>query len=128
MVDLVISVMIFISYDLTQTVNCPTRVPECGSQSPAPLDLFLFSDLSIYSIAAFTQVGNPDHVVVSVSVVFFLKLKKGCLAINVWSGIIFISLNSVFLRPLLNFVYVRFVNILYRIYQVEPTGNILHLK
>ena len=36
-----------VSNDLTETVNCPTRIPNCDSHSPALLDLFLSSDASI---------------------------------------------------------------------------------
>ena len=35
--------------NLTQTDNFPTRIPDCESQSPALLDLLLFSDASICS-------------------------------------------------------------------------------
>ena len=34
----------FISNDLTQMVNFPTRIPDCNSHNPALLDLFLSSD------------------------------------------------------------------------------------
>ena len=42
------------------------------------LDLFLSSDTSICSTMAFPQLGTSDHVVVSVSIEFFVKLKMGC--------------------------------------------------
>ena len=35
-----------ISNDLTQSINFPTRIPDCDSHSPALLDLFLSSDAS----------------------------------------------------------------------------------
>ena len=38
--------------------------------SPALLDLFLSSDASICSTMAFPQLGNSDHLVVSVSINF----------------------------------------------------------
>ena len=60
----------FISNDLTQTVDFPTRIPDCDSHSPALLDLFLSSDTSICSTMAFPPLGNSDHVVVSVSIDF----------------------------------------------------------
>ena len=41
-----------ISNDLTQIINFPTRIPDCDSQSPARLDLFLSSDASICSTMA----------------------------------------------------------------------------
>ena len=52
------------SNDLTQTVDFPTRIPDCDSPNPALLDLFLSSDVSICVTIAF-----PDHVV-SVSIDF----------------------------------------------------------
>ena len=59
---------ISISNDLTQIVNFPTRIPDCGSLSPALLDLFISSDASICSTMAFPPLENSDHVVVSVSI------------------------------------------------------------
>ena len=59
----------FISNDLTQMVNFPTRIPDCDSQSRALLDLFISSDASICSTKAFPPLGNSDHVV-SVSIDF----------------------------------------------------------
>ena len=61
-----------ISNDLTQMVDFPTRIPDCGSHSPALLDLFLSSDASICSTMAFPPLplGNSDHVVVTVSIDF----------------------------------------------------------
>ena len=47
-------------------VNFPTRIPDCGANSPALLDLFLSSDTTM----AFLPLGNSDHVVVSVSTDF----------------------------------------------------------
>ena len=66
-IDLANSVII--SNDLTVMVNFPTRIPDYDSYSPAHLDLFLSSDVSICSIMAFPASGNPDHVV-SVSIYF----------------------------------------------------------
>ena len=54
--------------DLNQMVNFPTQIPDCDSQSPALLDLFLSSDASICSTMAFPSLRNSDHVVVSVSI------------------------------------------------------------
>ena len=59
-----------IANDLTQMVNFPTRIPDCGSHNPALLDLFLTSDASICSTMAFPPSENSDHVVVSVSIDF----------------------------------------------------------
>ena len=59
-----------ISNDLTQMVNFPTQIPDCGYHSPALLDLFISSDASICSTMAFPPLGNSDHVVVSASIDF----------------------------------------------------------
>ena len=58
-----------ISNDLTQTVNFPTRIPDCDSDSPALLDLFISSNASICSTMAFPPLRNSDSVV-SVSIDF----------------------------------------------------------
>ena len=52
--------------DVTQMVNFPTWIPDCGSHSL--LDLSLSSDTSICSTMAFRRLGNSDHVIVSVSI------------------------------------------------------------
>ena len=59
-----------ISYDLTQMVNFPTRIPDYDSHSPALSDLFISSDAGICSTMAFAPLGNSDHVIVSVSIDF----------------------------------------------------------
>ena len=59
-----------VSNDLIQMVNFPTWIPDCDSDSPALLGLFLSSDTSICSTMAFPPLGNSDHVVVSVSIDF----------------------------------------------------------
>ena len=66
----------FISNDLTQMVDFPTRIPGCDSHSPALLDLFISSDASICSTMAFPPLGNSDHVVVSVSIDFPVNSKQ----------------------------------------------------
>ena len=66
-------------YNLTQIVNFPTRIPDCDSNSPALLDLFLSSDASICSRMAFPPLGNSDHVVVSVSIDFPKNSKEDTL-------------------------------------------------
>ena len=58
------------SGDTEDLVNFPTRIPDYDSHSPAHLDLFLSSDVSICSAMAFPPSGNSDHVVVSVSIDF----------------------------------------------------------
>ena len=55
-------------------VNFLTTIPDCDSHSPPLLDLLLSSDASIWSTMAFSPLGNSDHVVVSVSIYFSLKL------------------------------------------------------
>ena len=65
-----------ISNDLTQMVNFPTQIPDCGSHSPALLDFFLSSDTSICSTMAFPPLGNSDHVFVSVSIDFPVNSKQ----------------------------------------------------
>ena len=60
----------FISNNLTQMVNFPTRIPDCDCHSPTLLDLFIFSGASICSTMAFPPLGNYGHVVVPVSIVF----------------------------------------------------------
>ena len=57
-----------ISNEITQMVNFPTKILDCDSHSPALLDLFIGSDVSIYSTMAFCPLGNSDYVVVSVSI------------------------------------------------------------
>ena len=65
-----------ISNDLTQMVNFPTQIPGCGSHSPALLDLFISSNVSICSTMAFPPLGNSDHVAVSVSIDFPINSKQ----------------------------------------------------
>ena len=50
-------------------LNFSTCIPDCDSQSPSLLDLFVSSDASSCSAMAFTPLGNFDHVV-SVSIDF----------------------------------------------------------
>ena len=69
----------FISNDLSQIVNFPTRITECDSYSPALLNLFLSSDTSICSTMAFPPLGNSDHVVVLVSIDFPINSKQDAL-------------------------------------------------
>ena len=51
-------------------VDFPTWIPDCDSDSPALLDLFISSDVSICSTKAFPPLGNFAHVVISVSIDF----------------------------------------------------------
>ena len=75
-------------------VNLPDQVPDCDSQSPTLLDLFISSDASICSIMAFPPLGNSDHVV-SVSIEFPSNSKRDapfyCIACDYsladWNGL-----------------------------------------
>ena len=60
-------------------VNFPTRIPDCDSYSPALLDLFFSADTSTCSTMAFIQLGNSDHVVVSVFIDFPSDLQQDAL-------------------------------------------------
>ena len=68
LIDLVnFFIYFFISNDLTQMVNFPTRILDRGPHSLPLLDFFLSSDASICSMS-FPPLGNSDHVVVSISI------------------------------------------------------------
>ena len=60
-------------------VKFPSQIPVYDSHSPALLDLYLSSDISICSTMAFTPLGNSDHVVVSVSIDFPINSKQDVL-------------------------------------------------
>ena len=64
--DLVNSAII--SNNLTQMVYFPIQIQDCNFHSPASLVPFLSFDTSICSTMALSQLGNSDHVVVSVSI------------------------------------------------------------
>ena len=53
---------------LTQMIYIPAWIPDCDSDSPTLLDLFISPDHSICSTVAFPPLRNYDHVVVSVSI------------------------------------------------------------
>ena len=57
--------------DLTQMVNFHNWIPHCDSHSPALLDLFISSCISICSTVVFPPLGNYDHVIVSVFIEFW---------------------------------------------------------
>ena len=59
-----------ISNNLSQMVDFLTQIPDCDSNSPALLDLFISSETSICSTMAFHPLRNSDHVVASVSIYF----------------------------------------------------------
>ena len=79
LIDLVNSVIILISNDLTQMLNFATRTPKYDSQRPTFLGLFLSSDTSICSTMTSLTLVNFDHVVVSVSIDFPSKSKQDML-------------------------------------------------
>ena len=80
LIDLVNSCYNFsISNNLDQVVNLPTWIPDCDSHSPALLDFFLSSDASICSTMAFPPLGKLDHVVLSVSIDFWLTSQRDAL-------------------------------------------------
>ena len=56
-------------------VSFPTWIHDCNSHNPVYLDLFFSSDTSICSAMAFPSLGNPDHIVVSVSTDFLSNSK-----------------------------------------------------
>ena len=57
-------------------VNFPTRIPDCDSQRPTLLDLFISSDASICSTMAFPPLVNSDLVIVSVYIDFSSNSKR----------------------------------------------------
>ena len=75
LIDLVNPVIIFLSHNLTQMVNFPTRIADCDSHNPGPLDLILNTDASICSALAFPPLENSDHVDVSASIDFLSNSK-----------------------------------------------------
>ena len=56
-------------------VHFPTRIPDCDSNSPTLLHLFLSSDASVCSAMALPPLGN-SHIVVSVSIDFSSESKQ----------------------------------------------------
>ena len=48
-------------------VNFPTQIPDCDSNSPVVLDIFLSSDASICPTMAIPPLENSDHVSVSIN-------------------------------------------------------------
>ena len=49
-------------------INFPTWIPDCDSQTPVLLDLFISSDASAFPTMVFPPLGNSDHVAASVSI------------------------------------------------------------
>ena len=123
-------------------VNFPTRIPDCDSHSPALLDLFLSSDASICCTMAFPPLGNSDHVVASVSIDFpsysqwdapfhHMAYDYSCAdwdglrdhLRNVSQGI---SLNSVLLLLLMNFVSGFRLELLYILLVISIRSSLTH--
>ena len=132
-----------ISNDVTQIVNFRTQIPGCDSHSPAILDFFLSSHTSICSTMAFSPLGNSDYVVVSVSIDFPINSKQDTLFHRVaydyscadWDGLgdnlrdvlWEISLNSVLLLLLVNFVSGFRLELMYISLIVSIRSNLSHL-
>ena len=121
-------------------VNFPTRIPDCDSHRPALLNLFLSSDASICPTMAFPPLGNSDHVVVSVSIDFPSNSQRDALFYRIaygysradWDGHrdYFhgrISLNSVLLVLLVNFVSGFRLELMYIPIVVSIRSNLTHL-
>ena len=70
---------IFFYLTQPQTVSFPTLIPDCDSNSPALLDFFFSSNVSICSTMAFRPLVNYDHAVASVSIDFPINLKQDAL-------------------------------------------------
>ena len=60
-IDLVNSVIIFISNNLNRMFKFPTQFLDCDSHSAALLDLFISSDTSICSTVTFPPLENSDR-------------------------------------------------------------------
>ena len=132
-----------ISNDRTQMVNFPTRIPDCDSHSPALLDLFLFFDASICSTMAFPPLGNSDHAVASFFIDFPSNSKWDApfhyIAYEYsradWDGHRDhfrdvpwrISLNSVVLPLLVNFVSGFWLELMYISFLVTIRASLTHL-
>ena len=67
------------SNDLTQMVNFCTRIAYYDFHTSVLLHLFISSDVIICSTMAFPPLGNSDHVVVLVSIVFRSNSKQDAL-------------------------------------------------
>ena len=79
LIDLVNSVVILISNDLTHMVNFPLGSLIVTLKSPALLGLFLSSEASVCSTKTSPPLGNSDHVVVSFSIGFPSNSKQDVL-------------------------------------------------
>ena len=137
LIDLVNSYNMSLSSDLTQIVNFPPCIPYCDSHGPALLDFFLSSDTSISSTMAFPPLGNSDHVVVSVSIDFSRFIawlyNNSC---TDWDGLhdhlrdiprYWVSLNSVLLLLLVNFMGGFRLELMYISFILHMRPNLTHL-
>ena len=125
-------------------VNLPTQIPHCDSHSPAPLDLFISSETSIFSTMIFPKLENSNHVVFSVSIDFSSSSKRDtlflCIAYDfscadrdsLW--IIWempherMSLDSMLLLLLVKFVSGRRLELMYKSLIVNIRSNLTHLN
>ena len=124
-------------------VNFPTRIPDCDFHSPALLDLFFSSDASVRSTIAFPPVGNSDQVVVSVSIGFPTNSQQDAPFHRIaydyshadWDGLRDhlrdfhgrISLNSVLLLLLVNFVSGFRLKLVYISLKGNIRSSLIHL-
>ena len=58
LIQLLNSYSFFISNDLTQMVNFPTRMPDCDSCRPVLLDLFISSDTIVFALQWLSSIGK----------------------------------------------------------------------
>ena len=79
LIDLVNSVILFLSQTtlLRSLTFLLESHPDCGSHSPAYLDLFFSSDGSICPTMALSLLGNSNHVLVSVSIDTLHQIQNG---------------------------------------------------
>ena len=125
-------------------VNVPTRIPDCDSHSPALLDLFLSSNATIYSTMAsphwevlimllsqfpltFHQINNGMPCFIAFLMIILVLIGMVYVIIlEMFHGSI--SLNSVFLLLLVNFVSWFRLELMY-ISLIENIRSILiHLR
>ena len=114
-----------ISNDLTQMVNFPTRIPDCDSYRPALLDLFISSDVSICSIdfPMKSKQDAPFHrIAYDYSRADWNGLRDHLRDVP-WG----ISLNSVLLLLLVNFVSGLKMKLMYISLIVRIRSNLSHL-
>ena len=97
------------SNDLTQMVNVPSGIPDCGFHSPALLGLFFPSYASIWSTVAFSVFIDfpsynkmPHFIALLMAILVLMIIGSLCDDLREFRGRI--SLNSVLLMLLGNFV------------------------